>query len=191
MKTYLINTLSKISTTGQHLDFISTLKRYEWVVFNEDKTNIEKLLFFNDNRLLVSLNGKTLESKWESIKVGSSILINDEPSKYLFNVIACTKDIILLNIDSTDNYSFLINSSSKSLEDPTYEDIQWYLFYECNIDFLTPEQRKQYEEELKIEKEEKEKMDKAEGEELAKVIFAFFIFLSIILVCIGFINLDK
>lgn len=191
MKTYLINTLSKISTTGQHLDFISTLKRYEWVVFNEDKTNIEKLLFFNDNRLLVSLNGKTLESKWEFIKVGSSILINDEPSKYLFNVIACTKDIILLNIDSTDNYSFLINSSSKSLEDPTYEDIQWYLFYECNIDFLTPEQRKQYEEELKIEKEEKEKMDKAEGEELAKVIFAFFIFLSIILVCIGFINLDK
>jgi len=191
MKTYLINTLSKISTTGQHLDFISTLKRYEWVVFNEDKTNIEKLLFFNDNRLLVSLNGKTLESKWEFIKVGSSILINDEPSKYLFNVIACTKDIILLNIDSTDNYSFLINSSSKSLEDPTYEDIQWYLFYECNIDFLTPEQRKQYEEELKIEKEEKEKMDKAEGEELAKVIFAFFIFLSIILFCIGFINLDK
>lgn len=191
MKTYLINTLSKISTTGQHLDFISTLKRYEWVVFNEDKTNIEKLLFFNDNRLLVSLNGKTLESKWEFIKVGSSILINDEPSKYLFNVIACTKDIILLNIDSTDNYSFLINSSSKSLEDPTYEDIQWYLFYECNIDFLTPEQRKQYEEELKIEKEEKEKMDKAEGEELAKAIFAFFIFLSIILVCIGFINLDK
>lgn len=191
MKTYLINTLSKISTTGQHLDFISTLKRYEWVVFNEDKTNIEKLLFFNDNRLLVSLNGKTLESKWEFIKVGSSILINDEPSRYLFNVIACTKDIILLNIDSTDNYSFLINSSSKSLEDPTYEDIQWYLFYECNIDFLTPEQRKQYEEELKIEKEEKEKMDKAEEEELAKVIFAFLIFLAFVFACMALINSAK
>lgn len=189
MKTYLINTLSKISTTEQHLDFISTLKRYEWVVFNEDKTNVEKLLFFNDNRLLVSLNGKTLESKWEFIKVGSSILINDEPSRYLFNVIACTKDIILLNIDSTDNYSFLINSSSKSLEDPTYEDIQWYLIYECDIDFLTPEQRKQYEEKLK--KEEKEKKDKAEEEELAKVIFAFLIFLACVFACMALINSAK
>lgn len=191
MKTYLINTLNKISTTGQHLDFISTLKRYEWVVFNEDKTNVEKLLFFNDNRLLVSLNGKTFESKWEFIKVGSSILINDEPSRYLFNVIACTKDIILLNIDSTDNYSFLVNSSSKSLGDPTFEDIQWYLFYECDIDFLTPEQRKLYEEKLKIEKEEKEKKDKAEGEELTKAIFAFLLFLTFIFICIGVINLAK
>ena len=86
---------------------------------------------------------------------------------------------------------FLINSSSKSLEDPTYEDIQWYLFYECNIDFLTPEQRKQYEEELKIEKEEKEKMDKAEEEELAKVIFAFLIFLAFVFACMALINSAK
>lgn len=191
MKTYLINTLSRISTTGQHLDFISTLKRYEWVVFNEDKTNVEKLLFYNDNRLLVSLNGKASESKWEFIKVGSSILINEEPSKYLFNVIACTKDIILMNIDSTHNYSFLINSSSKALEDPTYEDIQWYLFHECNIDFLTPEQRKQHEEKTKDEGEEREKKDKAEGEESAKPVLALLLLLVLIFVCIVFSYLAK
>ena len=121
MKTYLINTFKKATTAGQHLDFISTIKSQEWVVFNDDKNYVEKFLFVDDSKLLVSVNGKSSYSKWEYIKINSSLVIDDEKNRYLLNIVVCNKDIIVLNIDSTDSYSFLINSKSSSLKDATYE----------------------------------------------------------------------
>ena len=123
MKTYLINTLKNISTINRSLDFISTIKTSEWIVFNEDKTNIEKFLFVDDENVYASVNGKTSYFKWRYIKVNASLVIDDDINKYLLKVIVCNEDIIVLNIDSTNNYSFLINSKS-SLKDKAYEDIK-------------------------------------------------------------------
>ena len=153
MKTYLIDTFNRVSSTGRHLDFMSTIKSREWVVFNEDKSNVEKLVFFNDSKMLVSVNGKSSYAKWEYIKVNSALLIDDEQSKYLLKIVVCNSDIIVLNIDSTDSYSFLINTKSIALKDAKIEDIQWYLYDKCGIDVLTEKQREQVEEKKKRQAE--------------------------------------
>lgn len=142
MKTYFINAIKNIAISSQSLDLISTLKSQEWIVFNEETSYVEKFLFFDEEKLLVSVNGKFTYSKWQYLKVNSSLLIEDENSRYLLKVLVCNQDIIVLNVDSTNDYSFLINSKSAVLRNPTYEDIQWYLILHCGIDTLNDEQRK-------------------------------------------------
>ena len=155
MKTYLINTLRNISTTSRSLDFVSTIKTSEWIIFNEDKSTIEKFVFVDNENMLVSVNGKTSYSKWKYIKVNTSLVIDDGQNKYLFKVIVCNENIIVLNVDSTNNYSFLINAKS-SLKDETYENIQWYLMRKCELDILNEKQRELYLEEKRKEQIKKE-----------------------------------
>lgn len=141
MKTYFINTIKSIAANSQSLDLTSTLKSQEWIVFNDDDSFVEKFLFIDNEILLVSVNGKSSYSKWQYLKVNSSLVIDDEKSKYLLKVVVCNKDIVVLNVDSTNDYSFLINSKSSVLQNPTYVDIQWYLIRNCGIDILDEEQR--------------------------------------------------
>lgn len=160
MRTYLINTIGQIPTTNRQLDYKSTLKTNEWVVFNDKQGDVEKFLFLDGDKLLVSLNGKTSYSKWQYMKVNSSLVIDDGDNKYMFKIIFCNKNIILLNIDSTDNYSFLINTKSEALEDCNYKEIQWYLKKICDVDIFNNEQRIEYEnvqKKLKLKEEEERK----------------------------------
>lgn len=165
MRTYLINTIGQIPTTNRQLDYKSTFKTNEWVVFNDKHGEVEKLLFLDGDKLLVSLNGKTAYSKWQYMKVNSSLVIDDGDNKYMFKIIVCNKDIILLNVDSTDSYSFLINTKSEALENCTYKEIQWYLKKICGVDIFNKEQRIEYENvQRKLEeKREKELQDRQKG----------------------------
>lgn len=165
MKTYLINSIKQVSVNSQSWDIISTLKAQEWIVYNEDIAHVEKFLFIDDSRLLVSVNGKSSYSKWNYIKVNSSLIIDDEINKYLLKIVVCNKDIIVLNVDSTNDYSFLINSKSSILRNPTYADIQWYLIRYCGIDILNEQQRNQFVEEKKLESEKKKKEQKEKERE--------------------------
>lgn len=141
MKTYLINTLKKISLANQSLNIISILKSQEWIIFNENKAHIEKIIFLNDEKLLISFNGKSIYSKWKYIKFNSSLIIEDESNKYLCKIITCNNNIVILNIDSTNYYCFLINSKLNIWKNFTFSDLQWYLIHKCDIDILTEEQR--------------------------------------------------
>lgn len=190
MKTYFINTLKSIATNNQSLDLISTIKSQEWIVFNEDSSYVEKFLFIDNERLLVSVNGKSSYSKWQYIKVNSSLVIDNEQSKYLLKIVVCNKDIIVLNVDSTNDYSFLINSKSSTLQNPTYEDIQWYLIRNCGTDIFNEELRSQFAEEIKkiaeeIEKtaEEKriEKRENVQGYAMVIICIILFLLVAIIL----------
>lgn len=180
MKTYLINTLKNISTINHSLDFVSMIKTSEWIIFNEGKTNIEKFLFVDEENIYASVNGKTSYLKWKYIKVNASLVIDDDINKYLFKVVVCNEDIIVLNIDSTNNYSFLINSKS-SLKDETYENIQWYLIRKCGLDILDEKQRKIYLEEIKKEQNKKEEQKREKELEQEKFTKKFLITASIIL----------
>lgn len=199
MKTYFINTIKNIATNSQSLDLISTLKSQEWIVFNDDDSFVEKFLFIDNEKLLVSVDGKSSYSKWQYIKVNSSLVIDDEKSKYLLKVVVCNKDIVVLNVDSTNDYSFLINSKSSVLQNPTYEDIQWYLIRNCGIDIFDEEQRKIFEKKITEEKriiaegkrmieEKKEEGQKIIALLLAIVFCAITLFLAILLLDL---NLQK
>ena len=161
MKTYLINSIKQVSVNNQSWDTISTLKAQEWIVYNEDISQVEKFLFIDDKKLLVSVNGKSSYSKWEYIKVNSSLIIDDEINKYLLKIVVCNKDIIVLNVDSTNDYSFLINSKSFIFQNPTYEDIQWYLIRNCGVDILSEQQRNQFARRKKNKKKENKKENKS------------------------------
>lgn len=183
MRTYLINTIGQIPTTNRQLDYKSTFKTNEWVVFNDQQGEVEKLLFLDGDKLLVSLNGKTSYSKWQYMKVNSSLVIDDGDNKYMFKIIVCNKDIILLNIDSTDNYSFLINTKSEALENCNYKEIQWYLKKKCDVDIFNSEQRIEYE---NIQKRLKLKEEVESNDSLRDIITRAGIVLAVI---IGFLIL--
>lgn len=188
MRTYLINTIGQIPTTNRKLDYKSTFKTNEWVVFNDKQGEVEKLLFLDGDKLLVSLNGKTSYSKWQYMKVNSSLVIDDGDNKYMFKIIVCNKDIILLNVDSTDSYSFLINTKSEALENCTYKEIQWYLKKICDVDIFNREQRIEYENvqrKLKIKEEEESKDMLWDDIKRAGIVLAFLIGFIILL---GIVN---
>lgn len=188
MKTYLINTYRNLSNTTQVLDFISTIRNTEWIVYNDDNQEVEKFLFVSDDNLLVSVNGKTKESKWQYIKINKSLVIDNGNSKYLFKIRVFNKDIVVLNIDSTNSYTFLINSKSELLVEPTFEKIQWYLIRECQFDILSDSQRNDYEQELSRKREEESILIKKNKDKRARQIRQFYRvlgFLFIVLV-VGF-----
>lgn len=139
MKTYIINTLQKLSAVNRSLNFVSTIKASEWIVFNDNKDVSEKLVFDKES-LLDAVNGQVCELNWRFVKVSDSLIIEDGSYKCLYKIVEYTKDIVVLNIDSTNNYCFLINSKS-ALKFTTFEDIQWYLANLCGIDILNEEQR--------------------------------------------------
>ena len=175
MKTYLINTLKNISTINRSLDFVSTVKTSEWTIFNEEKTCIEKFLFVDDEYIYVSVNGKTSSLKWKYIKVNESLIIDDGINKYLFKVIVYNEEIIVLNIDSTNNYSFLINSKS-SLKDETYKNIQWYLIRKCGLDIL--DEKHILKKEKKHDAEKRKKLEKKNSNKSS--LLKVFLFLQVL-----------
>ena len=184
MKTYFINSIKQVSINSHSLDITSTLKTHEWIVFNEDTSFIEKFLFVDDDKLLVSVNGKSSYSKWKYVKVNSSLIIDDDKNKYLLKIVVCNKDIIVLNVDSTNEYSFLINSKSSVLQNASYPDIQWYLIRNCGVDILNEEQRRQYVEEKNLENEKNKKELQEQKTELLKFcivvpIIVLFLFIAI------------
>lgn len=154
MKTYLINSLINIKKTNRSFDYISIIKSHEWVVLNDDNSNVEKLLFVDDKRVLVSNNGKSSYSQWEYIKTNASLTIGKGDSKYLLSIIVCNNDIIVLNIDSTNNYCFFINTKSETLRNANFETIQWYLIRKIGVDILSDEQRALWIEEERIKQSE-------------------------------------
>lgn len=188
MRTYLINTIGQIPTTNRQLDYKSTLKTNEWVVFNDKQGDVEKFLFLDGDKLLVSLNGKTSYSKWQYMKVNSSLVIDDGDNKYMFKIIVCNKDIILLNVDSTDSYSFLINTKSEALENCTYKEIQWYLKKICGVDIFNNEQRIEYENvqrKLKFKEEEESNARLVQNITRSAIVFAIIIGLILVVGTIG------
>ena len=161
MKTFILNTLSQIPSVNKQMDCKSIIKSYEWLVFNDQQSEeVEKFIFLKDDKLLVSVNGKSSYSQWQYMRVNSSLLLDDGDNKYMFKIIVCTKDLILLKIDGTDTFSFLLNTKSNNLVNATYKDIKWYLKKNCNIDIFDGKEREEFErvqsDDFKKEKERKE-----------------------------------
>lgn len=184
MKTYIINTLQKHSAVNRSLNFVSTIKASEWIVFNDNKDVSEKLVFEKES-LLDAINGQVCELNWRFVKVSDSLIIEDGSHKCLYKIVEYTKDIVVLNIDSTNNYCFLINSKS-ALKFTTFEDIQWYLANLCGIDILNEEQRELFLKNRENEYNEKRKKEIA-AEDFDKALDNAFKIIIIPLIIIIFI----
>ena len=189
MKTYIINQFRKVSSINKKLDVVSILKNNVWLVFDDNIDKTEKFVFMDKDKLLIAVNGVTSYSTWQYLAVSSSIIIDDKLNNYLLNVVACDENIVVLNLDGTQQYCFLLNTNGKVWAECDYTAIQWYLFRKCNIDILTDEQRFQYnkeKEQKRIEKQkqlrENEKLDREFYKIIICIIISFFIFAGILMV---------
>ena len=99
-----------------------------------------KYIFLKDWKLLLSVNGLSTYSTWQ-MATESSIIMDEGVATFLYKVVHVDDNLVVLNLDGTDNFCFLINEASSSLAKVTFEDIQWYLYRNCNIDILSPEQK--------------------------------------------------
>ena len=185
MKTFILNTLSQIPSVNKQMDCKSIIKSCEWLVFNDQQSEeVEKFLFLKGDKLLVSVNGKSSYSQWQYMRVNSSLLLDDGDNKCMFKIIVCTKDLILLKIDGTDTFSFLLNTKSNNLVNATYKDIKWYLKKNCNIDIFDGKEREEFErvqsDDIKKEKERKEQTWGTVVTTLG-IILGSFLFIGIIL----------
>lgn len=149
---------------NKKLDSMSQLQNKEWSVFTDDQTVKEKFLFLKKGKLLNSINGVSSYYSWQYIPINNSLIIENELSTLLFKIAVCDDNILILNLDGTDEFCFLTNTTSGESKLLSYEDIQWYLIRKCNIDILTENQRLEYE----VEKRENEELHKLEIEKQQK-----------------------
>jgi hypothetical protein len=188
MRTFLLNTINQIPATNRQLDYRSTLKTNEWLVYTDSEGEIEKFLFADNDVLLASVNGKTTSSKWQFMKVNSSLIIDDGINKYMFKIIVCSKDIVFLNVDSTQTYSFLINTKSKALKDVSLKDIKQFLMNEFNIDIFDDEERTAF---FEKRKENEKKIREAADKKAEKVLECFSIIVLAVLIILGIVKLKE
>ena len=112
----------------------------EWRMLSDDPTVTGKYIFLKDGKLLISINGVSTYSQWQ-IATESSIIMDEGVATFLYKVAHIDDNLIVLNLDGTDSFCFLINDASQTLTKATFEDIQWYLFRHYNIDILTIDQK--------------------------------------------------
>lgn len=140
MKTFIVNSWREIVSQKKKLDVTSKLLGREWCMLTDDPTITGKYIFLKDGKLLISVNGLSTYSTWH-MATESSIIMDERVATFLYKVVHIDDNIIILNLDGTDNFCFLINGASKSLYNASFEDIQWYLYLNYNIDILSPDQK--------------------------------------------------
>ena len=199
MKTFIIDSLKEAMNLNKKLDSIAILQNKEWTVYTDEITVTEKYIFLKGGKLINSINGISKYYKWEYIQINSSIIIENDFSTLLFKIVYCDKSILILNLDGTQEFCFLINSTNSDNKFVSYEDIQWYLIQNSNIDILTDEQRLEYEEKkrkeweqnwlvTKKEKEEEILQQKKTEELILKVIFVLVAFGTFIIILISILK---
>ena len=184
MKTYIISSIEETMNLGKKLDSIAMLQNKEWTVYADDPSPREKYIFMKDGRLINSLNGITTTYKWEYISINSSIVVENSNSNLLFKIVFCDRILLILNLDGTREFCFLINSQNTESKLLSYEDIQWYLKKNSKIDILTDSQRREYEEKQKgqlIVQKEQEKEEKIHDVILGIVLAVFLMLFTILL----------
>lgn len=141
MKTFIVNAARGVVSKKKKYDVKSKLLGREWRMLTDEPAITGKYIFLKDGKLLLSINGISTYSTWQ-MATESSVIMDEGVTTFLYQIIHIDNSLIVLNLDGTDNFCFLINEASTSLAKASFKDIQWYLYRNCNIDMLTPEQKK-------------------------------------------------
>ena len=150
MKTFIVNAARGVVSQKKRLDIKSKLMSREWRMLTDEPNITAKYIYLKDGKLLISVNGLSTYSTWQLV-TESSIIMDEGIAIFLYRVVHIDDNIVILNLDGTDNFCFLINDAYESLANASFEDIQWYLYRNCNIDILSPDQKqKQKEKEMTI-----------------------------------------
>lgn len=161
MKTYLFDLFNKYKKYSDSLDVQTILCSKSWWVFN-DSGEKETYIFQEDGSLIISLSGKVTNASWKFIPVNKSLIISSSDQSYMLHPSFIDSNILSLQKDGTDEYSFLIDESQKALFAPkSFKDITNY-FIEKEIKVLKAIEAN------KMEKEARQKEQELNSQRIAK-----------------------
>lgn len=178
MKTYLFDTFNRYKRFSEELDAKTILCNKSWWVFN-DSGEKEVYIFNTDGSLIISVSGKVTNVTWKYIPANKSIIISGNNQSYMVHPAFYDNMIFALQVDGTNEYSFLIDERSlPSTNLRTFNDLELY-FAEKERQAVLAEERKQQaaieaQRQREIEREQKREeilMKNKKDELLIKITF--------------------
>lgn len=114
---YYINSLASKSLS---LKKKGVLVDKPWIVIGTNN-EIEKLIFKRNNELVISKQGKVRMATWEYFPEAKALLIDRIEDKILLQEKFVDENLVILNIDSTDDFFLLANENEvNALNIPAY-----------------------------------------------------------------------
>lgn len=111
MRTFLADIFPKIQSYSQKLDDLALLSNKHWVSIDNINTNKTVYIFRDNNKLVVSTNGKVEKAKWEYLS-NKSLLIDKKDECYLFKHGFLDQNIFALKVDSSNEYAVFVNEDN-------------------------------------------------------------------------------
>ena len=143
MKTYIADIIPKIQRFSLKLDNLTKLTNYHWVSIGDIDQNKRVYIFRNNNQLLISENGIVDKGTWEYLG-NQSLLLETHEGSFLMEQGFIDNNILVLKLDSTDNYVFFVNESTFDGEFNTVQDVisfleAKYIYNQQNLDLSNAE----------------------------------------------------
>jgi hypothetical protein len=184
MKTYLFDTINRYKRFSETLDIQTKINNKSWWVFN-DNGQKELYIFQPNNQCYVTSNGIGIQGNWEYITANKSLIINVNKSVLMLHPVFMDDNLLTLNLDGTNQYSFLIEEENNENFAP--KTLSQLMNYFENKERLAQEaDRKRIDEERKIAKEKFEKwlFKEAQNEEIARRFLRIFLLLILFVIFI-------
>lgn len=122
MKATIKYFLSNITAKNQKLAVKQILVDKPWALIDSDG-EIQKLIFKDDNGLILSKNGKVVTGTWEYFPNSRALFIDRGTDKILLQDQYIDENILLMKRDGTDDEYFALANENTI---PTY-NVSWYL----------------------------------------------------------------
>ncbi|MFK7947112.1 MAG: hypothetical protein AB8G11_05965 [Saprospiraceae bacterium] len=106
MSDFIINILDKVQQYSHSLQKQSMYTNKPWALVDND-LEIQKMIFKNNNELILSKNGKVQIGHWEHLIGTKSILIDRGNDKLLLNEVFLNEDVMILKLDGTKHDFFV------------------------------------------------------------------------------------
>jgi hypothetical protein len=126
MKYYISDIIPSIKRYSKKLDEDALLLNHDWVLFNDTIESRTNYIFRKNEELIITEKGIGKRTKWQNIG-NQRLLIEQDGMLLQFNVFF-DEIFLILNLNDTDTYAFLINENKYDGELNSIEHV---------IDFLT------------------------------------------------------
>ena len=104
---YLKNLLPRLSKYSESLDKLELFVDHPWVFIDEDN-NKHQYIFQRNGNLIMSMNGKGQNGKWEYISTAKSLWIDRGVDKILLNQGFIDKGVMILKKDTLISEPFML-----------------------------------------------------------------------------------
>ncbi|MCL2413144.1 MAG: hypothetical protein FWC98_03290 [Bacteroidales bacterium] len=177
MKTYFLDTINRYKRFSQKLDVKTILCNRTWWVFN-DTGEKEVYIFQEDGSLIISVNGQVTNAEWKFIPANESLIINTQHQSVMAHAAFIDNVIFALQLDGTNQVSFLIDESNRNFFQPkNLDDVKNY-FVQKELKEKEEIQKQHQESERRYQIEQQVRR---QGNKIMLIFVAIFVLLIILI----------